>query len=55
MTVEAIDISGKISKLNFIPRNGNTCELDINELSGGVYNLRVVTENAAVVSKFVKQ
>lgn len=57
-TLEVISITGKqlISKTIFADHENNYREsLDINNLSGGIYILKLVNESGTQVEKFVKQ
>ena len=52
--IVAADVSGKITRVSFSKSDNGSIELNVKHLSQGIYTLRVVTENAAAVSRFVK-
>ena len=51
--VQVYDVYGKLLKT--VEVNGNTAELDVRELSAGVYFVRVSTEKGVVTKSFVKK
>lgn len=54
LIIEAIDITGKTSKVDFTPISEGNFELQINALSKGIYSLKVITEKSTTVQKFLK-
>ena len=52
--METSDATGKISRLKFVTGTNNNYQVDISQLSEGIYTLRVVTENTSSVTKFAK-
>lgn len=51
-TVEILNLQGKSLSKSNIPSNGS---VDVSVLKGGVYLVRIKTDNGVVTSKFVKQ
>jgi hypothetical protein len=52
-TIEVISFLGQTVITQ--PNNGNTVELDISNLTNGIYFVRITNGNGAIVNKFVKQ
>ena len=52
--IEATDISGKTSEIDFVSVGASNYELNVKMLSKGIYSLKVVTENGVAVERFVK-
>ncbi|MBC7626960.1 T9SS type A sorting domain-containing protein [Ferruginibacter sp.] len=55
-TVQIIDANGiKLKETLFAPGNGASAAVDINNLSPGIYNVRLQTISRVVVLKFIKE
>ncbi|OFY38428.1 MAG: hypothetical protein A2X01_18820 [Bacteroidetes bacterium GWF2_35_48] len=52
-TIEIVNIQGKVVNILYLMNINNT--IDLSKLSGGVYTMKIKTDNRIIVKKFIKQ